>query len=183
MASDRIRAFVALPTPDELKERLGALMHDLAPEVSGVRFVRPEGVHLTLRFLGWTSLEQRACVEERVRRAAAACPRGTGHVADLGLFPDRGSPRVLFVGIRLPEPVFGLQHECEAAARAAGLEAEERAFRPHLTLGRWKDRARRPALPPADLGPIPIEELVLFRSELRPGGAIYTPLARFPLAP
>jgi 2'-5' RNA ligase len=51
-----------------------------------------------------------------------------------------------------------------------------------LTIGRWKDRARRPALPEADLGTIPIEELVLYQSELRPGGAVYTPLAHIPLA-
>jgi RNA 2',3'-cyclic 3'-phosphodiesterase len=178
---DRVRAFVALPVSEPLKIRLGDLMRDLAPGTPGIRFVRPEGVHLTLRFLGWTSPEQVRVLEPRLRQAAAACPKGEAHVAGLGLFPDRGSPQVLWIGLRLPEPVLALQMACEAAAVAAGFAPENRRFRAHLTLGRWKDRARRPELPPADLGALPIEELVLFRSDLRQSGAIHTPLARYPL--
>lgn len=181
MAEDRFRAFVALPTPEELKARLAALVSELAPRLPGIRLVRPEGMHLTLRFLGSTDAERRSRLEERLRAAASACPRGEGHVGGLGLFPERGAPRVLWIGLRLPESVLALQRECEAAALAAGFAPEERPFRPHLTLGRWKERARRPELPPADLGPLPLEELVLYRSELRPGGAVYTALARFPL--
>ena len=61
------------------------------------------------------------------------------------------------------------------------LEPEIRAFHPHLTLGRWRDRARRPALPDVDLGTAHVGELVLYRSDIRPSGSIYTPLAAFPL--
>jgi 2'-5' RNA ligase len=182
MTGDRIRAFVALPTPEDLKARLAALISELAPHLPGIRFVRPEAMHLTLRFLGSTDAERRGRLEERLRVAASACPRGEGHVAGLGLFPERGAPRVLWLGLHLPEPVLVLQRECEAAALAAGFPPEERPFRPHLTLGRWKDRVPRPELPPADLGPLPIEELILYRSDLRPGGAVYTALARFALA-
>jgi 2'-5' RNA ligase len=182
MPNDRIRAFLALPTPDGLKESLAALMRDLSPRLPGLRFVRPEAVHLTLRFLGTTTAEQRRAFEEHVRPAAAACPRGEGQVGGLGVFPDRGSPHVLFIGLRLPETVLALQRECEAAARASGLPPEERPFRPHLTLGRFRDRVRRPELPPAELGPLVIDELVLYGSDLRPEGAVHTPLTRFPLA-
>jgi RNA 2',3'-cyclic 3'-phosphodiesterase len=172
---------VALPVSEPLTIRLGDLMRDLAPGTPGIRFVRPEGVHLTLRFLGSTSPAQLLFLEPRLRLAAAACPSGEAHVAGLGLFPDRGSPQVLWIGLRLPEPVLALQRACEAAAVATGFAPENRRFRAHLTLGRWKDRARRPDLPPADLGTLPVEELVLFRSELRQSGAIHTPLARYRL--
>jgi len=178
---DRVRAFVALPVSERLKTRLAELMRDLAPGAPGIRFVRPEGVHLTLRFLGSTSPEQLRVLEPRLRLAAAACPGGEAHVSGLGLFPDRGSPHVLWIGLALPESVRALQQACEAAAVAAGMAPEARPFHAHLTLGRWKDRARRPDLPPADLGTQPIEELILFRSELRAGGALHTPLRRYRL--
>ena len=74
-----------------------------------------------------------------------------------------------------------LQAACERAARAAGFEPETRAFRPHLTLGRWRDRAVRPTLPDVEPFTTRIERLTLFRSELRPGGAVHTPLHAFSL--
>jgi 2'-5' RNA ligase len=74
-----------------------------------------------------------------------------------------------------------LQADCEAAAIASGFPPERRDFKPHLTLGRWRDPAPRPKLPAADLGPVVLDRLVLFRSELRPAGAEYSPLAVFPL--
>jgi 2'-5' RNA ligase len=81
----------------------------------------------------------------------------------------------------VPATVFDLQRACERAARAAGFEGEERPFRAHLTLGRWRDRAPRPDLPPTDLGATRLDSLILFQSDLRPDGAVYTPLARFAL--
>ena len=97
------------------------------------------------------------------------------------MFPDHGSPRVLWVGVELPPPASELQRACEHAARAAGFEPEERPFLAHLTLGRWRNRAARPVLPETDLGPARLESLVLFQSETAQGGAVYTPLARFAL--
>jgi 2'-5' RNA ligase len=74
-----------------------------------------------------------------------------------------------------------LQRACEDAARRERFDPEERAFKPHLTLGRWKDRAPRPTLPAADLGTARIDHLTLYRSDLRPDGAVYTPLRVFDL--
>ncbi|HEY6099419.1 MAG TPA: RNA 2',3'-cyclic phosphodiesterase, partial [Anaeromyxobacter sp.] len=113
--------------------------------------------------------------------AAAACPPLEIAVRGLGLFPERGSPRVLWLGLEMSAAAARLQAACEAAAVAAGFEPETRAFHPHLTLGRWRDRARRPALPDVDLGSAHVGELVLYRSDLRATGAVYTPLDVFPL--
>jgi 2'-5' RNA ligase len=87
----------------------------------------------------------------------------------------------LWLALEVPPPVLGLQRACERAARAAGFEREERPFRAHLTLGRWRNRASRPELPPADLGMTRLDTLVLFQSDLRPDGAVYTALVRLPL--
>ena len=97
------------------------------------------------------------------------------------MFPERGSPRVLWLALTWPEPFATLQSACERAAVSVGFPKEDRPFKPHLTLGRWRDRARRPDLPPADLGSTRLETLVLFSSQPQREGSIYTPLARFPL--
>jgi 2'-5' RNA ligase len=182
-ASGGARAFVALELDARLREAMGELQARLRPRLGGIRLVRPEGVHLTLRFLGDTSPAQIEALRPLLAAAAAACPAAEARVAGLGTFPERGSPRVLWLGLDVPTTVFDLQRACERAARVAGFEREERPFKAHLTLGRWRDRALRSDLPAADLGQTRLDTLVLFKSDLQPGGAVYTPLARFALGP
>ena len=180
-ADGHARAFVAIELDTPLRKAIADLQDGLRPRLGGIRLVRPESIHLTLRFLGDTSPTQVEALRPRLAAAAASCPPAEARVAGLGTFPERGSPRVLWLGLDVPRSILDLQHACERAARAAGFEKEERPFRAHLTLGRWRERAARPELPPADLGVTRLDTLVLFRSDLRPGGAVYTPLAQFPL--
>lgn len=172
----RLRAFVALPLDPAALARLGALIASLRATTPGIRWMRPEGLHVTLRFLGATEAARAERVMERLRDAAAATPAATLPLGSLGLFPGRGAPRVLWVGLALPPPLLALQRACEDAARAEGFPPEERAFSPHLTLGRWRENARRPDLPPAALGDVRLETLVLYRSRPQAGGSVYTPL-------
>ena len=176
MSDERPRAFLALDPDAEALARLRALIESLRGGVEGIRWVRPEGLHLTLRFLGSAEAERVLRVAERVAAAAAATAPATLPFGPLGLFPPRGGPRVLWVGLPLPASLLALQEACEQAARAEGFAAEERAFAPHLTMGRWRDRARRPSLPAADLGAVRLERVVLYRSQLQRGGSVYTPL-------
>ena len=176
MSAGDVRAFVALPLDDRAREAIAELQARLRPRLVGIRLVRPEGMHLTLRFLGPTSPTQIETLRPLLAAAAAACPPADVRVAGLGTFPERGSPRVLWLGIEAPPAILDLQRACERAARAAGFEREERPFKAHLTLGRWRDRAPRPDLPATDLGKARLETLVLFRSDMKPEGAVYTPL-------
>lgn len=178
---DHVRAFVALELDARLREALGELQASLRPRLGPIRLVRPDGIHLTLRFLGSTTPQQAATMRPILAAAASACAPAEARVAGLGTFPERGSPRVLWLGLEVPPAILDLQGECERAALAAGFEKEERPFRAHLTLGRWRDRAARPDLPAADLGATRLDALVLYRSEMRPGGSLYTPLERFAL--
>jgi 2'-5' RNA ligase len=146
-AVDHARAFVAIELDQALREVIGDLQARLGPRLGGIRLVRPEGIHLTLRFLGDTSPAQVETLRPRLAVAAAGCPPAEARVAGLGTFPERGSPRVLWLALEVPPPVLDLQHACERAARAAGFEREERPFRAHLTLGRWRERAPHPDLP------------------------------------
>jgi RNA 2',3'-cyclic 3'-phosphodiesterase len=175
------RAFVAFPLPEPVRRDVADVIRRLTPSLPGVRFVRDEGVHVTLRVLGWTRAETLAALDAPLRAAAAACPPFEMAIRGVGLFPERGSPRVLWLGLELPAAAITLQRSCETAAVAAGFEPETRPFHPHLTLGRWRDRALRPALPDVDLGRARASELVLYRSDLRPSHSVYTPLAVFPL--
>jgi 2'-5' RNA ligase len=176
-----VRAFVALELDARLRAAIGDLQARLRPRLGGIRLVRPEGIHLTLRFLGPTSPAQVESLRPLLAGAAAATPPAEVRVAGLGTFPDRGSPRVLWLALEVPAPLLELQRACEGAARAAGFEREARPFKAHLTLGRWRDRAPRPDLPAADLGTTRLERLVLFESDLKPDGAVYTSLAGFAL--
>jgi 2'-5' RNA ligase len=173
-----VRAFVALELTAALQERIAELQTRLRPGLGDVRFVSAATTHLTLRFLGPASSGQVEALAPRLRAAAAACPPLEAGVRGLGTFPGHGSPRILWLGLELEQPGHELQRACERAAREAGFEAEPRPFRPHLTLGRWRDRVRRPPLPDADLGRVRLEWLTLFRSELCQEGARHSPLVR-----
>jgi 2'-5' RNA ligase len=181
-AEGDVRAFVALELGADVREAVGRLVASLRPRMKGARWVRPEGVHLTLRFLGDTPPERIERLVPLLAAAAAGTEAMEAPVGELGTFPGPGKPpRVLWLGIRLPPPGLSLQAECERAAVAVGFPAEARPFRGHLTLARFRERVLRPSLPPVDLGPVLLDTLALVRSELRPGGAVYTPIARFPL--
>lgn len=173
---------MALEMGDEAQRDLETLMTSLRPRVPGARWVRPENVHLTFRFLGDTLPARIAPLQAALASAASACEPSEARIAGLGTFPDRGQPpRVLWVGLRIPPPILELQAACERAAVTVGFPPEERPFRSHLTLARFRGRVLRPALPPVDLGSFPLKTLALVGSQLRPGGAVYTPIARFAL--
>lgn len=182
VSQDLVRAFLALPIDPAARSRVAHAVEDLRPLLRGLRWVSIEGWHLTLRFLGPSTREALDRLSHQLRGAASACPAGEGRLGELGLFPERGSPRVLWLDIELPEPVRELQRACEAAARAAGFAPESRPFKSHLTLGRWRQRVPRPQLPSVGSSLTRLDELILFRSDLRPQGALYTALEIFPLA-
>ena len=180
-AEKRIRAFVAVELDEPMRKRLAELIEELRDRLEGVRWVRPEGIHLTLRFLGYARRDVLEALIDPLRGLANGCLAGEAEVSGLGTFPPRGLARVLWVGIQVPPSILRLQQVCERAAVAAGFEAETRPFAPHLTLGRWSEPAPRPTLPSIDLGSTRLETLVLYRSQPGPKGSVYTPLETFAL--
>jgi 2'-5' RNA ligase len=181
MSVELLRAFVALEIEGGMRERMASVQSDLRRQIPDARWAPVEQLHLTLRFLGDLPREALTQIEPHLRRAAQDCPAAEARVAGLGMFPERGSPRVLWIGIDVAPSFLQLQVACEEAAVMAGVPRERRPFRPHLTLARWRGPARRPVLPAVDLGPTRLSRLVLFRSELRREGAQHTALATFEL--
>ena len=165
-----------------MSARLVQAIEKLRPLLPDVGFVSSTGLHLTLRFLGGSREQQLDLMLSELAAAARDCPRLVARIGGIGMFPERGAPRVLWVGLAAAPQLGSLQAACERAARSAGFLTDGRPFRPHMTIGRWRARAVRPQLPPLDLGETVLRSLVLFRSELQAGAARHTPLATFPLA-
>jgi len=176
-----VRAFLALGFDAPMRQRLTDALERLRRDVAGVRWLSPDTIHLTLRFLGPSTPSALDRLADDVERAARACPPCEARVEGVGFFPSHGPPQVIWAGLDLPPAVRELQAGCERAAVAAGFPAEGRPFRPHVTLGRWRERGRRPAAPSLDLGSTRLGPVVLFKSDLTPQGAVHTALRSFPL--
>jgi len=181
-----VRLFLAIDLPAELREELAGLQARLRAGCAGWRWVRPQGIHLTLRFLGEVEPARDAACRAAWREAVAPLPPFRAELGGIGSFPPRGRPRVLWVGVVEPGPGGLLQElarRLERAARDCGFEPERRPFSPHLTLARAA-RGGGPAPPPAverASGRIAVERVQLFLSELHPAGARYTALDSFDL--
>jgi 2'-5' RNA ligase len=187
--SNRIRAFVAVDLPDPLRVRLGKEIDRLARVVGRdvVRWVNPRGIHLTLKFLGDVDPSQIGEIMTTIRSAAAERAVFRVGVGGVGCFPGPRRPRVVWVGVEEASGTLArLQSDLEAGLGALGFAREDREFNPHLTLGRVRREARPveaaklgavlAGWPKEPLGEIEVREVTLFRSELKPSGAVYTQL-------
>jgi 2'-5' RNA ligase len=189
-----VRAFVAIPLPAPLLERLDDLqrrLEKLVPRRS-VRWVRAAGIHLTLKFLGDTPTARLPAIEQALAAVARNAPACAFTVAGLGCFPNSRRPRVVWVGVEEPTGrLAGLRDAVEEVVTPLGYEREGRAFRPHLTLGRVQRNASRRDI--AEVGEVvartSVETLgrassarfALVRSILKPTGAEYTILKEYQL--
>lgn len=162
----------------------------LAAGVRRVRWVAPEAMHVTLKFLGEISDAQRAEVEALMRRLASQEPPFTLRLGGVGAFPSVRSPRVVWVGVTEGEPaVVRLADAIEHAARQMGWRHEERPFSAHVTVARVEmgkaHRLLTERLSQVAWEPPPswrATSLTLYQSRLSPGGARYEALAEIPLA-
>jgi 2'-5' RNA ligase len=183
--SERVRSFFAVTLSDGAREAAAQLAGRLraAERGEGVRWVRPEGYHLTLRFLGNVAREDIAELAERVAEEVAPLVPFEIHLGAALVFPNSRNPRVVALRVEPEAPLASLAERVERAVVAAGLPAERRRFRAHLTLGRVRNR-RFPSLEEEasiDCPAFPVGEVVLFQSDLRRSGAVYTPLERIAL--
>ncbi len=124
------RLFVALDFPAGIQERLTALCCGLP----GARWVAPEHMHLTVRFIGEVDSSVFRTVREEL--AAVRCSPFSFHLEGVGFFPPRGKPRVVWVGISRCEELFQLRNRVESVLVRSGLEPEGRKYSPHVTLAR-----------------------------------------------
>ena len=187
-----LRAFIAVEIPAEIQQNVYKQTAAFRRGIESlVRWVPAHNMHLTLKFLGDVSPNNVEFLVQMLRNEAAPVPAFDIHLAGLGAFPNLRRPRVIYVGIQAPAALDALQRGIEAAARRLGYEVEERPFSAHLTLGRLRQNATaveqqqiRRALEGTQVdvfGTARVDSLHLYKSDLNPGGSIYTRLHSAPL--
>jgi 2'-5' RNA ligase len=180
-----LRLFVAVDVPGAIKTAIERdVVEPLRPLLSGARWSRPEGRHLTLKFLGEVAEERVGVVGEAVSEAASEHVGFHAAFDVLGGFPTLRRPRVLWIGIGPgSDELTALAASVERTLGPLGFPTEDRPFHPHVTLARFPKPGVVGALPepvvPRET--FVVAELVLFRSQLHPKGARYTALERDPL--
>jgi 2'-5' RNA ligase len=182
--SQTIRAFIAIELPPAVVSVLEDVQQNLKALRLKARWVRPENIHLTLKFLGDIDPGDVAKLHRAMMAAAAGSAPFSLALGGIGVFPDPKRPRVVWAGFAgSMQPLMDLQRNLEDRLAEAGFPKDKRAFKGHLTLGRFKDRTDagliRQAMdryPHLEGGPFEVARLILFRSELNPSGAVYTRL-------
>lgn len=150
----------------------------------------PENLHVTLKFLGGIDEARLHIVVDALHTAVRRHARFSIDVGGLGAFPSAARPRVLWAGVAAGDgPLTALAATVDTALVQLGFPREERAFSPHITIGRVRETRRAPGLAEAlgaaegrRFGRVAVDEVTLMRSDLSPRGARYTPLAALPLS-
>ncbi|MBI4544625.1 MAG: RNA 2',3'-cyclic phosphodiesterase [Gemmatimonadetes bacterium] len=185
-----MRLFVALNLPAAERDRMYEAAAALRAAGLPVRWVEPEFIHLTLKFLGAVAAEQVERVQALLDTVAAGGSPVDLALAGCGAFPSVQRPRVIWVGAEAVPQLASLQEQLERGFESLGFRREQRAYHPHITLGRAHADAR-----PADFrrlpelvagfsyqGVLPARTLDLMQSRLSPAGARYEVLTAAPLA-
>jgi RNA 2',3'-cyclic 3'-phosphodiesterase len=193
-----MRLFVALDIPDEIRLRIAEFSRNCQAAAPAARWMKPESLHVTLKFIGEFSPARLPELQDTLR--AVRGPALEIRFSGCGFFPDAKSPRVFWVGVRYGPELTRLARTVDEATCMLGVAPEVRPFTPHLTLARTGSGApqRRPgdranlafaALqkrlsqePVPDFGTMTASEFFLYESRLHPGGAEYRKLEKFELA-
>jgi 2'-5' RNA ligase len=193
-----MRVFVALDIDDAIRARLELFLEGVRGFTRDARWVRPESMHVTLKFIGWKPPE----TVEEIKKALSAIRTGAVELSfrGYGFFPTSKSPRVFWIGIAAGLELADLAKSVDGATAALGIPKEEHEFSPHLTLARragsgapgWRKgdgansvfqplQKRLVAMPALDFGTMTAREFFLYLSQPMRGGARYTKIARFGL--
>lgn len=187
-----LRAFIAIDIPPEIKQAISSQTASLRKESGrAVRWVAVENIHLTLKFLGEVSSANLERLAQAVQSECAQTAPVTVSVESLGCFPNPRRPRVLWVGLVVPPSLNRLQRQVEASTVRLGYASDDKPFSPHLTIGRVREQAAPEEIQTlrslleqttvASLGTFTVNEVHLYKSDLKSDGPVYTRLATAPL--
>lgn len=184
-----IRSFIAVEIDPPKKQKLSALISNLKTSEAGVKWVNESQMHLTLKFLGDIKEEKVREISDTLKSVADTSSAFSIRLSSIGAFPNMHKPRVIWIDIdKGKEELKLLAGQIENELEKSGFTREKRGFKAHLTLGRVKSLKnisnligliKKTEISLHD--EIEIKEIILFRSTLKPTGAIYTPISRFNL--
>lgn len=189
-----LRAFIAIELPkitlDSIEKQTARLRQTLGNDI--IRWVPAQNMHLTLKFLGDIATSHVDFLKQLLTREADSHPQFNLQLGGLGSFPTSRRPRLLWIGIHAPADLASLQKSIEAGTSRLGYEQEERAFSPHLTIGRTRQNISQPELQKiraaldtiqlGNIGIVRVDSIHLIKSDLQPSGSIYTKLFSAPLS-
>lgn len=188
-----IRGFIAIDLSSEIRERIAQVSADLQNRGRNlpVRWVPIENIHLTLKFLGNVSEANLEIIEKVLVGLARNIQPCEVSVGGIGAFPKPHHPRIIWIGMVVPQEIMALQHSIELETIRLGYSREDRPFFPHLTIGRVSRNATAQEIRSVAtvlentkvgfLGATRVESIQLYRSELKPAGAVYSKLFTAPL--
>jgi 2'-5' RNA ligase len=139
-----MRLFAAVPVPEPARQQILKLLGRLREAAWPVRWVHDEGLHMTLKFFGEVAPERLDVIAEALRFAAHGADALALELGELGAFPSRNRPRILWVGVQAPAGLEVLQDRIERGCEAIGFPPEGAPFQPHITLGRVREGQRLP---------------------------------------
>ncbi len=182
-----IRTFIAVTLAVSTAEEIAKVQAQLREVKADIGWVRAENMHLTLKFLGDIDCTQVAPILEVLHTTLQAQPALSVLAQGLGGFPNLKRPRVVWAGL-IGDTLTTVSHAVETALVALNFPMHKRPFRPHITLGRvrsqrgWSDvLARVQQYKQTHFGESIIDQVTLYQSDLRPSGAVHTPLGSIPL--
>ena len=179
---------MAIEITPAIRAELERAQAELRRAGAAVRWVRPEHIHLTLKFLGATDEERIHEVTEVIRAAVEGAVSFPFEVRGIGAFPEPERPRIIFAGVCAPEAATQIHERLDRDLRPLGVRSEHRPFHPHLTVGRVKDARWTSGLgrcfeemKDREFGRMEVTGVVFMSSDLTPDGPIYRILTRMPL--
>lgn len=180
-----MRLFTGLDVPYEMRRNLELLLEHLKPKAR-ISWSPLNNLHVTTKFIGEWPEERLGELREALEAVSRPAPLNIA-IRGLGWFPNPHNPRVFFVDVQSGPELAALARETDAACARLGVEAEKREYQPHLTLARIREpqplfdlKKAVADLPSVDFGAFTAAAFHLYKSELRPGGSVYTKLASFP---
>jgi 2'-5' RNA ligase len=184
-----MRCFIAIEMPANIRQSIADVIEKCNKKFKGIKWVAPEKIHITLKFLGEVNEGLMPEIQKRLARVCAARDIFSIAIKGAGAFPNFKYPNVLWIGIDESEELKRLYEDIEDVLSELGFERESRKYSPHLTIGRVKDRKGiEPVIKEiytfkdAFFGSIDVNEILLMRSVLKSEGAEYSKIAGFQLS-
>lgn len=192
-----MRLFVGLDIEPAIHAGISRFLASLKAQAPEVKWVRPESLHVTLKFIGEVREDRAAQIKKALASVSAGAPTIT--FSGTGFFPNARAPRVFWVGVNADDKLAELARKVDETVAAVGFDREKNAYKPHLTLARSGSGSPQPRpgdraepkfqrvqriveqMPPAEFGTMTPRNFYLYESKLGAGGAKYTKIEGYPL--
>ena len=183
-----LRLFIAIDIPEHVKKEIGELLGILKKHDADVKWIPPENIHLTLKFLGTTPDSLVGKIREALLPLVSSYEQFYITIQSTGVFPSSKYPRIIWIGIIDSDTLIEVRNGIESAMSLLGFQREDKKFHPHLTVGRVRGQKGMISLMQEldrshdkQFGHFPVDQVKLMKSELKPNGAEYSCLHTIPL--